>query len=399
MMQHADRQHAKLSPSASHRWISCPGSIKLCEKVPPQKSSSYAEEGTRAHELAELCLKEGVDAGVKTDKLELADAVQVYLDAVREKMNAANCKLDIETRFSLEWLHPGMFGSNDAAVYKPDSKHLAIFDYKHGQGVAVEAEWNTQLMIYAVGAAYKIWQDQTAETKRIKRVLDFVETVELVIVQPRAPHTDGPIRRFTLSARDLFFWALHILKPAAEMTENQNAQLCTGAHCRFCPAIAVCPEQIKTAVMVAKTTFEKPILPSPESLTPTDMAKVLAVSSVISAWADEVKAYAHGLAERGHKIPGFKLVQKKANRAWLDDVEASSRLEGLLGEAAYEKKLLSVAKAEAAVKKMKLSPESALAGLWHKPDTGLSFVAETDARKEVLTNPAIAFLADADFLS
>lgn len=34
--------HAYLSPSASHRWLNCPPSAKLCAEVPDQ-SSSYAQ--------------------------------------------------------------------------------------------------------------------------------------------------------------------------------------------------------------------------------------------------------------------------------------------------------------------------------------------------------------------
>lgn len=51
--------HAKLSASGSHRWLACPGSVEAESKVPQGKSSLAAQEGTCAHELADLVLSNG----------------------------------------------------------------------------------------------------------------------------------------------------------------------------------------------------------------------------------------------------------------------------------------------------------------------------------------------------
>lgn len=45
-------KHAYLSASASHRWLKCPPSAKLCAEV-KNESSPYARQGTDAHELCE----------------------------------------------------------------------------------------------------------------------------------------------------------------------------------------------------------------------------------------------------------------------------------------------------------------------------------------------------------
>src|SRR5436190_23896954 len=88
---HDTREHSELAPSAASRWMVCPGSIRLCRIVPPAPSSSYAAEGTLAHELAEYCLAKGKSAsddmsgtifrGMLLDQ-EFCDSVQVYLDYV-----------------------------------------------------------------------------------------------------------------------------------------------------------------------------------------------------------------------------------------------------------------------------------------------------------------------------
>ena len=50
--------HAKLSASSAHRWLHCPGSVAASEKI-PARSSFAADEGSAAHELAEIALNAG----------------------------------------------------------------------------------------------------------------------------------------------------------------------------------------------------------------------------------------------------------------------------------------------------------------------------------------------------
>lgn len=52
-------KHAKLSASGSSRWLNCPGSVKA-EEPYPNETSSFAIEGTRAHEVADLSIKNKV---------------------------------------------------------------------------------------------------------------------------------------------------------------------------------------------------------------------------------------------------------------------------------------------------------------------------------------------------
>ena len=49
--------HAVLSASASHRWLNCPPSVRLTERI-PDNGSIYAAEGSEAHELCEFKLRQ-----------------------------------------------------------------------------------------------------------------------------------------------------------------------------------------------------------------------------------------------------------------------------------------------------------------------------------------------------
>jgi len=386
----SDKKHARLSPSASSRWINCPGSIKLAEQCPTPPDSVHAKEGTFAHGLAEKCLlnetdaqdyigKHGFVGGERFDvDTEMAEAVQEYVEHVRSHEG----EMFVEKKFKLPWVHKDLSGTNDACTYDEKNKTLYVYDYKHGKGVAVEVDWNSQLMIYGLGALHSL-----------KKVVD---QVVFVIVQPRAYHADGPIRSFTLDSVALTHWGLHVLKLACARTEEDNAPINPGTHCKWCPAAGVCSEKAKAAMAVAKTTFDQPVLPNPSELTGIDIAKVLGVAEQFSGWVDEVKNYAYSMLEQGKPIPGYKLVSKRANRKWSNEERAAQTLLSAMGPDAYKKKLVSPAQAEKAIKKLGLSPEAILQGLVYKPEAGLTLAPTTDKRKAVsVISP---FIDDMDLL-
>ena len=67
-------KHAYLSASASHRWLKCPPSAKLCAEM-KDESSPYAQQGTDAHELCEYKVVKALGQVVQdpTDNLDFFD--------------------------------------------------------------------------------------------------------------------------------------------------------------------------------------------------------------------------------------------------------------------------------------------------------------------------------------
>ena len=117
------------------------------------ESSTYADEGTAAHDLAARCLKSGKDADVWLGTKiavkgrdyevteEFASYVQVYVNDVRNR--AAGGKLMVEQRVDLqEWLGPDQFGTSDAIIAMPIEERVTIGDLKFGRGERVYA-WTT----------------------------------------------------------------------------------------------------------------------------------------------------------------------------------------------------------------------------------------------------------------
>lgn len=382
-------KHAVLSASGAYRWLACPGSIRLCDGL-PQTTSIYAQEGTAAHKVAEKCLRMeswkaadllggiiSVDGKPFDVTQDMVDAVQVYLDTIKADFEQGGRDLMWEHQFHLNWLYPDLYGTNDALISEPFGL-LRVYDYKHGAGVAVEAEDNSQLMYYALGA--------------IGPKGGGFEEVELVIVQPRAVHPDGPIRRCRMPVGDLLKWANEVLLPGAKATENPGAPLVSGDHCRFCNALAHCPAQREMALSVAQDLFtEVPTRPpDPQTLAPSELKRIISAAPMVEAWLDAVRIYAKSLLETGMIEPaqlGYKLVSGRSTRSWADEDAAAAFLVMVLDDDAYvPKKLISPAQAEKILK----GPENkkAIATMVKKSEGGTSMVPLSDKREAII--PAIA---------
>ena len=252
---------------------------------------------------------------------------------------------------------------------------LKVFDYKHGAGVPVEVESNPQLLYYALGAVKDSGYDM----------------VELVIVQPRAIHPDGPVRRWTISVKDLMEWAEKVLLPGAKVTELHDAPLNAGEHCRFCPALPTCPAQKALALSVAKTVFDdKPKAPpAPEALTTTELRKVLDVSDLIEAWLKACREHVRNLLEEGtveSMEVGYKLVPGRMSRSWTDEEKAREWLEAMLDDEAYTKPAL-ISPAQAEKKLTGAVAKKAIKEMVCETVGGFQLVPLSDKREEI--KPAI----------
>jgi hypothetical protein len=365
--------------------------VRLSALAPKQKSSPYAEEGTAAHEVAEICLKSGEDATAYVGKTvynhkvtaEMAEAVQVYLDEVRGTLLAhhGNGDLLIEQRFKLDWIDKAMFGTNDASLIVHFDT-LYVFDYKHGAGVAVEALGNKQMRYYALGAA---------------RNAD-VQFVEMVIVQPRCPHKDGPVRRERISIDDLIEWQDTELMPAVNDALQDEARLFAGDHCHWCPAktwldpktgeAKQCPALRDQALAVAQTTFGEITdddlveLPDPTELPAAAISKIMASSKLLSTWLAEVHKVAEDLLLSGEEVPDYKLVRGKANRRYKnEDVAQKAAIKAFGDKALQEPKLRSIAQLEKALGKT--ATKKFEAEYVEKPEGKISVAHASDKREPI----------------
>lgn len=290
--------HSPIGASSMDRWSICPGSVRLSVGI-PKKTSVYAEEGTLAHDIAAKILEQ--TGQFNLEDREMHEAIAVYVTEVREKAKDADAFL-VEHRFDLSKIHNGLYGTADAVIFNTKESTLYVYDFKYGAGIPVEVERNQQLMYYGLGALLSTGF--------------LCRDVELVIVQPRCFHSDGPIRRWRFPSVELLDFAAD-LKAAALRTEDPNAPLVPGDHCGFCPASSVCPALHAKALAVAKEEFSPSF-----SYDENKLAKTLEWLPVLEDWIKNVREFAYREAQHGRIPPGFKLVNKVARRKWRDPEQA-----------------------------------------------------------------------------
>lgn len=328
--------HSELGASNAARWMACPASPAACRGM-PSTAGADAALGTAAHALGERCLIDGSNAcdhigstfeGHVVDA-DMAADVQVYLDVVREYLRQnPKARLSVEERVDLSWIHPAMFGTADALIVEPWGECIVI-DYKNGTR-PVEVADNPQLAYYGLGAYFD---------RDVRRIT-------CVVVQPRAIHPDGPVRSVTYSHEQMGEWADRF-RAAAAATERPDAPRVPGDHCGYCPASATCPELHRHAVTVAQAEFAAVLKPPPPTtLTPAQLALVLDHADTIETWITAVRRHALALAEGGHPVPGYKLVEgRRGGRKWVNDAVAAQAI-AALGVDPYEQSVLSPAALE-----------------------------------------------------
>lgn len=363
--------HSPLGASGSERWMNCAGSVALLSRLdlPQSDDPDYRTMGTSAHSAGYKCLSEGLDAwevaGEKFEKHEcdadMAGAVQTYLDHVRSLITE-DTEAFYEFGVDAPDFHKDFYGTLDCGLLHKKRKHLDIIDYKHGEGIAVDVEWNSQLMYYAFG--------------KLRHHPD-VETVTLYIVQPRAFHENGPIRKWETTADTIRRWAEDELLPAMLRTEMDN-DLNAGSWCRFCPAKLICPLMTSLFGAAMQADPAQDVRLSDEALG-RSYQYVKAVEQYIKALKDEV----YRRLMTGSELPSVKLVNKKANRVWKAGADKVF-LELFPKDAMTEPKLKSPAEME------KISPTAKTLVHQHAytPDTGLTVALASDKAPAVKVTKA-----------
>ena len=378
--------HATVGPSKAAQWLACPPSIRMEEGM-PDEGSPYAAEGTLAHRLGELLLRERWEgknitaelAEVQADPLysgDMGEHMEGYADFIEERMAEAKSRcpdprIYIEQLVDVSEYIPEGFGTTDCAIIADGL--MDIIDLKYGAGKPVSAEDNPQMKIYGLGCylAFSLFYD--------------IQTVRLTIYQPRLDN----VSVWSISAQDLLTWAEDELKPKAAQAWAGEGECHPGEkQCRWCRAAPICTALKEYQMEIAKYDFAEPRTMSPEAV-----ADVLTRLPSLQSWAKQVETYALDAAKKGAAFPGYKLVEGRSTRRYADEdaIAAALRKIGFKVADIYKPRaLLGITAMEKLVGKKRFGE---VAGPYiEKPPGDPTLVPESDKRPSL--NSAAAAAAD-----
>jgi hypothetical protein len=358
-------QHSRIvGGSTAKRVINCPGSVALVDKMPPQPSSSFADEGTLLHDtIADILDCKGTpesylgrkhNDAVLTEDL-IVDKLLPALAALDDIDPDAEMEYAVESRVGFGGLLPDVFGSTDFLGRAGD--RAVVLDWKFGSGVAVEVEENSQLLFYAAAAM------RTPETQW---VFDGATEIEMVIVQPPS------VKRWVTTPERVAAFEAELVR-AVKIALKPDAPLASGDHCKWCAAKPVCPLMTGAVDRIVKAKLD--------ALPAEQIAHYLEQIPVVESFLKDLQQLAYRMIEDGKAVPGWKLVPKRAIRKWSDASKASIWIEKQGIDSLEEPKTISPAAAEKALKAKKISlPDDLVVAV----SSGSTLAPESDPRPAVL---------------
>lgn len=341
-MAHEERMHALLSASGAQRWLACTPSARLETKF-PESTSEAAEEGTLAHELAELKVKNhfypqeltkrGMNSKIKKLKEcklwqeEMQGYTDDYLDYIKATALGlpAAPHVAIEKQVNLSKYIPDGFGTADCILLQGDLIH--VIDLKYGKGVPVSAERNPQMMLYALGAyeAYKI--------------LYPIKRIKMTIAQPRLDN----FSEWECSLSELLEFGKYVKDRVVLAYDGEGNYVPGEKQCRFCRARAQCRARAEENTKLAFQVEKKPPL-----LSDLEVGNYLKQGDDVARWLKDLQEYALNSCLAGKEIPGWKAVEGRSVRDWTDMDQALEKLQesGIPEAVLWERKPLTLAQIE-----------------------------------------------------
>lgn len=364
--------HSVLGASAADRWMNCTPSAQLTAGM-EDETTTFAAEGTAAHALCEWKVRKALKmrAGRRPTSDYWTDEMEEFTDDYRDfimdlvgqaKLTCKDPVTLIEQHLDFSCYVPDGFGTDDFLLVA--DKELNVVDFKYGRGVAVYADHNPQMMLYALGAL------------NLFDCLYDIEQVTMTIFQPRL----SSISTWTISAEELYKWAEEVLKPKAELAAKGEGEFISGSWCRFCKARNTCRARAESFLELAKMEFQPPALLSDE-----EVAEVMEKADELSKWASDVMEYAQAEAiENGKHWNGYKLVEGRSTRRFTDEKKVEEAAKGAGYTDIYNKSLITLTAFEKLMGKDTFN--EVLGSYVTKPAGKLTLVPVSDKRPEVTVN-------------
>jgi hypothetical protein len=417
--------HSIFGPSGSSMWLNCPGSL-VPNLLAQDNGGPDAAYGTVAHGVTELWLKEGrrpdhlvgtnefVEAGDWGHLVWIDESMLDYAQMCVDWVEWLEGEKWVERRvdFSRITPIPRQTGTADLIVYQPAQRRLIVADWKFGKGVPVYAEYNTQGMLYALGA---LWAIESAHPDA------RIDEIEIRIGQPRRDHFD----EWVISRDDLMLFA-GWAKARMALAWSVNAPRIAGTkQCEFCKVRVTCAANAKLQVELTEGVFDDLDSPHPvtveemgefkdridDDLMPFDMvqveagnlttgqlAKLYPFRRVADKWWHSIEAELMRRCADGVDLQpfGYKAVEARSRRYFPDfdrAVEALAEM-GVPPAAAIEQKIISfenLGKALVKAGHRRKDVPSLLEGITRKPPGKPTIAPLSDKRPALVDLSGVSF--------
>lgn len=324
--------HSIIAPSSLDLTVHCQAWVKLARGLPPEPDTPESMEGNAADWVAKQYAA-GNEVAYGTP-IPLPGDFKVDYDMI----HGARMWADVlgygavsGTPVVCERIHPtDCWGEPDGWQYFPIEQLVRLPDYKYGFGVHdVFEHW--QLIGYAAGILDTLSLDDTQTY------------VEFVIVQPRAHHKDGPVRRWKVLGSQLrglinkaHDAAMRAWPPGSAEAEAGTipmevipaASATAGLHCtqHHCPARGVCETYQQGAGKVVEFIGRSQHV----ALDPNTVGVMLAIiqdaREFLKGLETSLEAQAEAHIRAGKHVPNFIMEPTSSRLEWLPNVTEAELL-------------------------------------------------------------------------
>ncbi len=331
--------HSVFAPSASAMWLKCAGSL-IPNLLAEDNAGVDAAYGTVAHGVGEVWLKTGdrptnlvgtvelVDEGHDVFHIEIDDIMLDYVQEYVDWCRVLPGDLFVERRVDFSQLTPipNQGGTADHIACCPGV--LTVTDLKMGKGVQVFAEENPQGLLYALGSFLK-WDAKY-----------HFEKIVIRIAQPRLNHFDV----WEVSREYLLEFAEHV-RERSHLAWQPDAPRTPGpGQCQWCKVKMDCLPHAAYLIQMTEGVFDDlsgdleepdviklvdrlddefddfevvPMLATTMSL--EHKAKIIKYRKMMENWLKSIEDELEKILQSGEEVPGYKLVEGRANRFFPND--------------------------------------------------------------------------------
>lgn len=313
-------QHSILPPSNAEQWVNCAGSVQMNLLAPPKTPDPSAIQGTVAADIAaemvtgytkgqlpgrmSSALMDTIRDGVTITK-EMTDAALLYAKHVGPSMQYARVfggpHLWIERRVDIPGIHELCFGTPDFALYDETENYLHVTDFKYGHGL-VDVFENWQTLNYTKG----IIDELNIQPSK----------VFLTIVQPRAPHRDGPIRTWTINNLSDLNPYFDRLRAAAELAVSANPTTTTGPWCRYCPSLLTCDSSRNVGGCVLDVIGGLTTTTTNDDSLGFELELLERAAEIVKHRVTALRSEIETKTRSGKRIPGWGMEEKRSHPFW-----------------------------------------------------------------------------------